>query len=123
MSVKYYVKKKPRGLVGGVIKDTFILPRVESESQVESLNYIVSNVNVNNINTNNVKRYNVNKVREIAYKLSDKLNDPNSFKYFCKVANKLPESVIWSNYEQSISGRNPKAYFTFLCNLEMEKLS
>lgn len=76
-----------------------------------------SNVNVNK-EVNNVKRYNVN-AETIARQLADKLDDQKSFLYFCKVAHQLNESQIWSNLEQAQKGRNPRAYFAFLCNLSM----
>ena len=76
-----------------------------------------SNVNVNHSNTNNV-----NNVRAIASKLTEKLDDPHSFKYFCMVAWNLPESYIWTSMEQALTGREPKKYFSFLCNLELKRL-
>lgn len=75
------------------------------------------NVNVNNNNTSNV---NVSNVRATASKLAQTLNDPDSFKFYCKVARSLPESEIWNNVEQAQSkARNPAAYFTTLCKLTM----
>ena len=75
---------------------------------------IIPNVNVKTNKTNNV----IN-VKHIANKLFTKLDDPQSYKFFCKVAWSLPEYMIWNNLEQAKCGRNPKAYFTFLCNLSM----
>ena len=72
-----------------------------------------------NVNVNKTKLNNVNNVKDIALKLSDKLSDPNSYRFFCKVAWKLPEHQIWANLEQALTGKNPKAYFTFLCNREL----
>lgn len=77
-----------------------------------------TNVNVNNRVITNVKRYNVNAERT-ARLLAEKLSDPESFLFYCKVAHALPENVIWSNLEQAKSGRNPRAYFTFLCKINM----
>lgn len=74
----------------------------------------------NVITLNKPSTNNVNNVRQIAHKLCDKLNDPSSFEYFCKVAWHLSEGQIWSNLEQASGGHNPKAYFTFLCNLELK---
>lgn len=76
------------------------------------------NVNVNNNNLNNV---NVINVRSIATKLTERLNDPQSFKYFCMVAWNLPEPYIWLSLEQALTGREPKKYFSFLCNLELKR--
>lgn len=72
------------------------------------------NVNVNKLKTNNVN------VSSIATKLVEKLDDPKSYRFFCKVARSLPESVIWVNLEQAMTGKNPKAYFTFLCQMSMK---
>lgn len=81
----------------------------------EQINQILPNVNVKKPRLNNV----IN-VKTTANKLVDKLGDPDSYKFFCKVAWDLPENVIWNNLEQAMSGRNPKAYFTFLCKLSMK---
>ncbi len=88
---------------------------------MQSLNQVIEDkrYNVNNNKTNNVKRYNVNAER-LAKQLADKLNDKDSFLFFCKVAHQLPENVIWNNLEQAQGGKNPRAYFTFLCKLGME---
>lgn len=75
--------------------------------------------NVNNVISSRV--FNVINVRATANKLTGKLGDPGSYQYFCKVAWKLPESLIWSHLEQAMGGTNPKAYFTFLCNLSMKE--
>lgn len=80
---------------------------------------IKDNVNVIETKTNNVKRYNVN-AEKTAHLLAEKLNDENSFLFFCKVAHQLPENKIWSNLEQALNGKNPRAYFTFLCKMNME---
>lgn len=82
--------------------------------------------NVNNVKANPANKkvaygYNVTDVRRIADTLVEKLNDPNSYKFFCKVAWQLPENRIYLNLEQALSGKNPKAYFTFLCKLELSK--
>lgn len=58
-------------------------------------------------------------VRSIAQKLSDKLNNPSRFEYYCKVAWKLPEHRIWINLEIALTGNSPARYFSFLCSKEM----
>lgn len=78
----------------------------------------VANVNVNKTNTNNV---NVNRIQVIANKLVERLDDPNSYKFFCMVAWNLPERYIWVSLEQALTGRNPKRYFSFLCNIELKR--
>jgi hypothetical protein len=76
--------------------------------------------NVNNVKTTKHKN-NVNNVRAIAMRLSEKLKDDHSHDYFLKVAWHLPEATIWNNLEQAQTGKNPRAYFTFLCNLSLAK--
>lgn len=89
---------------------------------MQSLNQVLEDkrYNVNNNKLNNVKRYNVN-AEKTAKLIAEKLHDENSFLFFCKVAHQLPENVIWRNLEQAQGGKNPRAYFTFLCKLEMGK--
>lgn len=84
---------------------------------MQPLNQVLPNVN--NVKTNKTNNVNVLGVKSIALKLTERLNDPDSYRFFCKVAWSLPENVIWNNLEQAQKGRNPKAYFTFLCKLSM----
>lgn len=81
------------------------------------------NVNVNSprSSSNNVNVKKLTEVQAIAQRLCDKLSDPNSYQYFCGIAWKLPESVIWYNLEQAEKGRTPKKLFTWLCNQSMKK--
>ena len=99
--------------------------RRKAVSQVEDLSSVLqrkkvpkkeNNVNVNKTNTNNV----IN-VRAIAAKLVEKLDDPNSYKFFCMVAWNLPENYIWLSLEQAMTGHDPKKYFSFLCNIELKR--
>ena len=89
---------------------------------MQSFNQVLEDkrYNVNKTKVNNVKRYNVN-AEQTAKLIAERLHDENSFLFFCKVAHRLPENVIWSNLEQAQGGKNPRAYFTFLCKLEMDK--
>lgn len=83
---------------------------------MQGLNQLLeSNVNVKKpeVNTN----VNVNNVRAKATRLSQKLNDQNSFKFFCKVAWKLPESFIEETLEQALTKGRPAAYFTAVCKV------
>ena len=60
-------------------------------------NLIKNNVTMNNVNTKVFNNDNVDKnkkVEIIANDLVDKLNSPNSYKLFCKVAYKNSESII-----------------------------
>lgn len=81
------------------------------------------NVNVNSpaSSSNNVNVKRLGEVQQIAQRLCDRLGDPDSYQYFCGVAWKLPESVIWYNLEQAEKGRSPKKLFTWLCNGSMKK--
>ena len=88
----------------------------------EATKVITNNVNVQNTaSQNNVKRsFAKSKDAErIARMLVEKLEDDASFKFFCKVAHTLPESVIWKCYESSQGARSPRKLFTWLCNKEM----
>lgn len=60
-------------------------------------------------------------VNRIAEKLCDRLNNPSGRLYYCKVAWELPESSIWKNLETALTGKDPKKYFTWLCNRELKK--
>ena len=96
---------------------------------MESTGEVLANVNVDNTYLNNVERSNVKsidnvktnpkQVEAIAYKLGEVLNDSTSFNFFCKVAWKLQENVIWNNVEVAKSKRNPRAYFATVCKAQM----
>lgn len=106
---------------------------------MQSLNQVLDRVCYNNVNnvknkvTNNVinvkiannnKKINSNNLTEVrarANTLADKLNDHKSINFYYKICWYLPENVIWRNLEQAQGGNNPRAYFTFLCKLEMGK--
>ena len=75
-----------------------------------------NNVNVKYKYLNNVNNVKANKVNYIAEKLAVELNDKKSLNYYRKVAWKLSESSIYTNLEQAKTGKNPPAYFTWLCN-------
>lgn len=99
-------------------------------TNVNNINALAANTN--NINALMVERhkqcknkayeYNIKEVQSIASRIADKLNNPLSFKFYCKVAWKLPKYMIWQNLEQALTGKNPRAYFTFLCKLNMQTL-
>lgn len=84
----------------------------------------------NNVNVNGSEKglkNNVNvidrakEVELIAHQLVDKFKSRESFPFYCKVAYSLPESTIWSNYEQSLKGRTPAKLFNFLCRRDMSR--
>lgn len=67
----------------------------------------------------NVKTKLSNSVNDIDSKadyIVSKLNNPTSRPYYCKVAMKLSEAQINQNLELAMGGRDPRRYFTWLCN-------
>lgn len=62
-------------------------------------------------------------VEAIALKLVGKLGSEDSYKFYCKVAYKLPEHKIWNNLETALNGRSPGALFNWLCRRDMGSLS
>lgn len=54
-------------------------------------------------------------VEMIADKLVQKFGSEISRPFYCKVAYKLSEAVIWDNFEKAQRGKNPPALFTWLC--------
>lgn len=78
----------------------------------------VSKTNITNNDIDNVAKS--KQVDLIAEKLVLALNNPNGREYYCKVAWRLPEAVIWNNLEQSAKGREPAKLFTWLCQKEMD---
>lgn len=63
-------------------------------------------------NDNDIDRRNVDR---IADRLVEKFGSPQSREFYCKVAWKLSEAQIWSNYEKSLRGKSPAALFNWLC--------
>lgn len=81
-----------------------------------------NNVNVSKTIKNNDNDIGREKIVDyIADKLSRSLNNPGGRLYYCKIAWKLPESVVWSNLEIALAGRDPRKYFTWLCERELSK--
>jgi hypothetical protein len=76
--------------------------------------------NNDNIDNNDIKLLNVKKhrvVELIAKDLVDKLNSPNSYKLFCKIAYKNPEPIISRCLGltlESVGVRNKGGYFVTL---------
>jgi hypothetical protein len=83
---------------------------------VNTVNNGIYRVNNNEQCSNDTKK---TKVDVIATSLVDKLNNPDSRKYYCKVAYKLPENIIWLHLETALKGRSPQKYFSWLCNKSM----
>lgn len=96
---------------------------------MQPINDIVSDNIDNYINSNNdnVSKTNNNNVNDneqaknlIAQKLVDKLDNPDGWLFYCKVAWRLPENIVWSNLELAQDkGRDPKVYFSWLCKRSM----
>jgi len=77
-----------------------------------------NNVNVRSKALNNVDvNVDIDKARAIATRIADKLDDAQSFKFFCKVAYNLPEHLIWDNLEVALTKNRPAAYFSRVCNI------
>ncbi len=76
------------------------------------------NVNVKQSFKNNV--IDNDKVDRIANRLVSKLGNREYRAFYCKVALSLPENVIESNLEQSLKGRSPAKYFSWLSRKSMQ---
>lgn len=64
------------------------------------------------------------KVELIAQQLVDKFGSDKWREFYLKVAYKLPENIIWSNYELAIrSKKSPGGLFHHLCNRSMYERS
>jgi len=92
---------------------------------MEKLNNVNGNVLVQNHNINANDNDNVfdksKNVERIAHQLVDKLGSEGSFEFYCKVAYKLSEAMIWSNYEKAAKGKNPGGLFNWLCRKDMSR--
>lgn len=90
-------------------------------------NNVIDNVEKTLVNNDNVidngnKDKGVKSARDvelIALKLVDNFHSQQSYEFYCKVAYKLPEHIIWSNYEQAQKGRTPGKLFNWLCRRDM----
>jgi hypothetical protein len=54
-------------------------------------------------------------VDHIADRLVTRFNNPARRLYYCKIAWKLPEGVLWNLAEQADKGKDPQRLFTYLC--------
>ena len=61
------------------------------------------------------------RAERIAGELVQKFGKDDSRQFYLKVAYKLSESKIWSNYEKALKGRNPGGLFNFLCRKDMNR--
>lgn len=87
----------------------------------------VSKIFNTNDNVNNNDKYaKSKKVDEIADKLVEKLANPGARRFYCLVAYKLPEHIIWDNLDLALTYKgerkdyNPQRYFTWLCKRTMQ---
>ena len=75
-----------------------------------------SHKHIDNDNVGN-KYQKAKKVDLIADQLVERYNSPQSRPFYCKVAWKLPEAVIWNNVEQANKGKSPAHLFNYLCKM------
>lgn len=61
------------------------------------------------------KHEQIKRAEAIAQRLCEKFNNQDFFAYYCRIALKLPEDVIWKMVEQAEAGRHPGKLFSFLC--------
>ncbi len=86
-------------------------------------NINIRNVNKNNDNVNNKLNNNVSinsYIEDIANNLVDKLNSPQSYKLFCKIAHNNPEPIISRCLGltlESVGVRNKGGYFVSLIKI------
>lgn len=80
-----------------------------------------NNDNVNdNVNLKNNINDNEKKVNYLVDNIMVKLNAKESSRlFYCKVAWKLSESIIYNNLELALKGNDPQKYFTWLCKRYM----
>ena len=93
-----------------------IAPNNDNDNEYFSKKNI--NVNENNVANNESKKANYERSRAIdiiALDLCDKLENRDSYKFYCKIAWRLQPSVIYNNLEQALKGREPAKLFTYLC--------
>lgn len=89
---------------------------------MEQVNTIIKKNNVNdNVKINKSNNEQCNNVEAIASQLCEKFESPDSWKFYCKIAYKLPEYMIWGLYEQALTGTNPAGLFNWLCRKEMNR--
>lgn len=83
-----------------------------------------NNVNVVTNNNYNVNKYDKSKFVELTARvLVEKLDNPNAYAYYCKVAYKVPEHRIWLHLESALRGDNPQKLFTWLCQRDINAQS
>lgn len=82
---------------------------------------VIKTVNINNNDNVKIRRSEA-EVNSIAGMLVEKLSNPESRRYYCKVAMSLSESEIAINLETALrSSRDPQRYFTWLCQRAMTR--
>lgn len=86
-----------------------------------NLTPIITTNTITIINEDSDKYAKSKQVELLAGKLVGLLNNPDSFHFYCKLGWKLPENIIWNNYETAVAskGGDPRKLFTWLCKRDM----
>lgn len=97
-----------------------------NNNDIDNGNFLSENINVNENNVGNngrKKKYERSKAVDIiALDLAEKLQSPNSYEFYCKIAWRLQPSVIYNNLEQALKSKrrnandSPARLFGYLCN-------
>jgi hypothetical protein len=101
-------------------------------SEATGINNITNTGNFNYRNNTNTitgdKRERVAKVRQIqeqAERLCKLLQNPDGYRFYCKVGWRLSEAAIQTNLEKALNAKhekvdhNPAKFFSYLCDLEL----
>lgn len=128
------IKKKSPGAVN-TGSDSSLLPRIrEQKANVNNIMQEISKIlNSTNTSTKNLPSVNstntstnktIGEVRLIATRLEEKLGQqvPSRYKYYCKVAWRLPEAIIWSNLEEALTNETPAKLFAWLCKPYLDQV-
>lgn len=99
-----------------------------ARSNVNVNDVFFQKTNVNNVNVGCGKKKKgiacVQHVGWIADRLVREFSDPNSKKFFAKVAWSLPENEIWETLEMAKRPcvENPARYFTRVCKIKLRQI-
>ncbi len=59
-------------------------------------------------------------VEQIAHDLCDRLDNPGAYKWYLKLAWRLPPNTLYGNLVIAKGGRTPQKFFTYLCKQSLE---
>lgn len=92
-----------------------------SQHNTDTVNVFVKNNTYTDNVTDGDKYKKSKEVELVAMQLVDKFNTPSWFPFYCKVAYKLPQDLIWRLYEQAHGKkvRDPAKLFYYLCDRAM----